>query len=157
MPITAEQISHMRALYQRDGIRAVLVYLNSLTAHRFTALYRFDDEMLQNLYFYDREQPTFDSCPEIPVMASYCVFVRSSRKTFAISDSITDNRLGDHCKRREIRSYCGVPLLDEDGRMFGTICHFDHRPIPIGDDSVALMEAVASLFKSEVEKLKARE
>ncbi|WP_442945135.1 GAF domain-containing protein [Nostoc sp.] len=46
-----------------------------------------------------------------------------------------------------MQSYCGVPLLDEDGKMFGTICHFDFRAIAISDANVALMEAIAPLIR----------
>jgi GAF domain-containing protein len=53
----------------------------------------------------------------------------------------------------EVRSYCGVPLVDDDGHMFGTICHFDYGPLPISDDSVALMEAVAPLLKRDLARM----
>lgn len=140
---------HLRRMGDRratGGIRAVLIYLNGLTEHRFTAMYRFDDERLRNLYFYDRERPAVESCPDIPVLASYCVFVRASRHTFVTPDSVADGRVGGHPKRLEVRSYCGVPLVDEAGRMFGTVCHFDPRPLPISGESVALMEALAPLL-----------
>ena len=150
MAITADMLAQMRAIQQSAGIRAVLIHLNGLTDHRFTALYRFDGETLHNLYFFDRQQPQVDSCPEIPVMASYCVFVRNGRQTFVTPDSLDDGRTHGHAKRLEVRSYCGVPLVDEDGRMFGTICHFDHRALAISDDNVALMEAMAQLLKREV-------
>lgn len=142
-------LAEMRVVHQRAGTRAVLQYLNSLTAHRFTALYRFDDDMLQNLYFFDRNQPDMQTCPTIPVMASYCIFVRTRRQTFVTLDSLEDERVSGHCKRFEVRSYCGVPLVDENGQMFGTICHFDVQPLPISNENVALMEAVAQLLKGE--------
>lgn len=150
MTISNDVLQQMRAIRDDAGVRAVLIFLNGLTDHRFTALYRFDDETLKNLYFFDREHPDVESCPEIPVMASYCVFVRSSRLTFMTSDSLEDERVRGHPKEFEVRSYCGVPLVDEDGRMFGTICHFDFRPIPISDENVALMEAMASLLKARL-------
>jgi len=91
-----------------------------------------------------------ESTPDIPVMISYCVFVRNRRSTFTIADSLQDDRVRDHPKRQEVQSYCGVPLRDVNGEMFGTICHFDFRPIPISDANVELMEAVAPLIKQSV-------
>lgn len=137
----------LAAILDRDGTRAAVVFLNSLTEHRFTVLYRFDDETLRSVCFYDSENPGMASTPDIPVMASYCVFVRDGGDTFAVSDSQHDMRVREHPKRKKIQSYCGVPLLDEDGRMFGTICHFDFRALPISDANVALMEAMAPLIQ----------
>lgn len=83
-------------------------------------------------------------------MASYCVFVRDRGRAFATSDSLQDARVRGHPKRREVQSYCGVPLRDTNGEMFGTICHFDFRAIPISDENVELMEAIAPLLKRSV-------
>ncbi len=38
----------MRAIVAEQGVRAGLVYLNGLTEHRFTAVYRFDGDTLRN-------------------------------------------------------------------------------------------------------------
>ncbi len=142
-----EALRSLEALLTRRGVRALLVFLNGLTAHRFTALFRFDGETLNNAYFYDRDDPRADSCPDIPVSASYCVYVRDTRSTFVTNDSLDDARVRDHPKRNEVRAYCGVPLVDEDGIVFGSICHFDFRPVSISQANVELMEAVAPLLK----------
>jgi GAF domain-containing protein len=136
-------LQQLRTLLAGGDVRAALAFLNGRTEHRFTSLYRFDDATLRNIHFFDRENPQQTSVEDIPVLASYCVFVRDSRSAFDIDDSLEDERVAGHPKQAEIRSYCGVPLLDELGRMFGTICHFDFEPRPISDENVALMEAVA--------------
>ncbi len=143
---TADHLREMRAICDRDGIRGVLIYLNGLSHHRFTALYRFDLDQLKNVYFFDRERPEVETCPDIPIMASYCVFVRDSGNMFVTLDSLEDERVTNHPKRLEVRSYCGVPLVGEDGRAFGTICHFDSQPLSISDENVELMEGVADLL-----------
>ena len=145
-----EHVRLMREIRERDGVRAVLVYLNRRTDHRFTAMLRFhDDERLRSAYFYDRERPELEHCPEIPIPNSYCVFVRQTGSTFATFDSIADERVANHPKRLEVRSYCGVPLVDAAGRVFGTICHFDPRPLPLSPDDVALLEAAAPLLPAD--------
>lgn len=135
-------LTELRTLLDKARIRDAIILLNALTEHRFTALYRFDRNILHNLYFFDCENPAQESAPDIPVMASYCVFVRESQRGFTVTNSIEDDRLGDHPKRQVLQSYCGVPMLDKYGRMFGSICHFDFRPIKISDTNVALMEEV---------------
>ena len=124
-------------------LRGALMYLNSLTRHRFSSLYRFDNEMLRNVVLFDRLNPEQPRCDDLPVLASYCVFVRDEQATFRVDDSHIDARLGSHSKRAQVRSYCGVPLLDECGSMFGSLCHFDFDPLPISAENVALMEALA--------------
>ena len=147
---TADHLARMRDIGSSHGIRAVLIYLNGLTEHRFTALYRFDVEQLKNAYFFDRERPEVDNCPDIPIMASYCAFIRNSGNTFVTMDSIVDERVAGHPKRLEVRSYCGVPLVGENGRAFGTICHFDASPLSISDQNRDLMEAVAAMLSAEL-------
>jgi GAF domain-containing protein len=150
MSTLSDALRQLRVILRDQDIRAGLIFLNGLTQHRFTALYRFDKETLRNLYFFDRENPAQDSTPDIPVMASYCVFVRSRRAAFSTTDSLQDERVEGHPKRQIVQSYCGVPLRDINGEIFGTICHFDFRPLPISDENIELMEAVAPLLKASV-------
>jgi GAF domain-containing protein len=126
--------------------REALKYLNGLTEYRFTALYRFDEDMLSNRLFFDRENPEVLSTQDIPVAASYCVYVRDTAGPFTIADSLEDPRVAGHHKRPIVRSYCGVPLVDEQGRMFGSICHFDFAPHAPKDTDVHLLEEVAPLL-----------
>jgi GAF domain-containing protein len=142
----SELLATLRATLRREGLRGLVIHLNGLTQYRFTSLYRFDKDQLQNLCFYDRESPAQHSTPSIPVMASYCVFVRDSAQPFHTPDSLQDECLTGHPKQQAVRSYCGVPLVGEDGRMLGTICHFDLVPRVRGVHDLELLEAVATLL-----------
>lgn len=42
--------------------------------------------------------------------------------------------------------YYGVPLLGEDGRVFGSVCHFDLEPRAMSPDNLELLEAVSRLL-----------
>lgn len=139
-------LAHIKAVLRARDLRGAVMFLNSLTTHRFTSLYRFDGDMLRNVVFFDRENPAQDTCYDLPVSASYCVFVRDGAHTVTIDDAHRDASVGDHPKRPHIRAYCGVPMLDEQGRLFGTICHFDFVPRAISEVNVALMEAIAPLL-----------
>lgn len=146
-PSNKEALTALRTILRYDGARAALIFLNALTAFRFSALYRFEGETLQNLCFYDREHPDIQTSPDIPVLASYCVFVRSLKQKFSTVDSLGDERTRNHVKRRQVQAYCGVPLLDSDGNMFGSICHFNLGPMSIPEEDVALLEAMGRLIK----------
>ncbi|MES2976984.1 MAG: GAF domain-containing protein [Pseudomonadota bacterium] len=118
----------LEAVLEVDGPHQALRFLNSMTANRCSGLYRFDGGMLTNLQLVDSEDPAVTSAAAVPVDESYCVFVRASGRPFVVDDSLADPRVASHRKRQAIRSYCGVPLSDDEGNTRGTICHFDPEP-----------------------------
>lgn len=144
----ATAMVELKAALVKGGIREAVVFLNSLTSHRFTSLYKFDNATLRNLTFFDRQHPEQNSCDDIPVEASYCVYVRDSSSKFLVEHAELDQRVINHPKRDSIQFYCGVPLTNEDGKMIGTICHFDVKPSRIADLDVDLMEYLARLMEN---------
>lgn len=145
------ELQHLKHVIAHDGVGAALRHLNQRAGVRYSALYRFDGDTLHNMYFVDRDDPGAAPPADIPVLASYCVFVRGSGRKVVIEDSLAEEWIGDHPKRRQIRSYCGVPLLDASGRMFGTACHFDPEPVSVSPEDVQLLEALAPLLKPVAE------
>jgi GAF domain-containing protein len=142
-----EAISRLKVLLQNEGIGAAISFLNGLTKYRFTALHYFSGETLRNVHFYDRDHPTFAVAPpDIAVADCYCAFIRSSGRAFGTPDALHDKRLRDHPKRRDLRSYCGAPLMGFNGPAFGAICHFDNMPVEITLDDVHLLERVGRLL-----------
>ena len=144
-----QAVAEIKTILRNDGVRAALIFVNHLTEHRFSALYQFHNDLLRNLYFYDREYPDVETTDEIPVTASYCVFLRDSGLLFHTSDALRDGRVRTHPKREQVQAYCGVPVLDSAGKLFGSVCHFDIQPRVIADEDVDLMEAVALLLRDE--------
>ena len=142
-------VAELRTIVGMHGLRAGLIFLNGLAGHRFSALYQFADQTLRNLYFYDRENPEIESADEIPVTASYCVFLRDTGGLFHTSDALRDDRVRSHPKREQIQAYCGVPVFDTAGTVFGSVCHFDLEPRVIADVDVDLMEAFAVLLRDD--------
>ena len=134
-----------RHLLQNGGVRLALLYLNSRTPHRFTAIFRFEEGTLRNLHLIDRLDPKVERCPDLPVLESYCLFVRDSGCTFLTEDALHDTRVEGHPKQRVVQSYCGVPLFDGDD-LFGTICHFDYRSIPFSKEDVWVLEEIAPML-----------
>ena len=129
----------------RDGVRAAIAFLNSLTTHRFTALYLFDGHV-EIAAFGTARTPRHNRRRTSRFWPHIAVYVRDSSSTFATSDSLQDERVAGHPKRLQVQAYCGVPLLDDDGRVFGTICHFDLWPMAISDENVTLLEAFSQLL-----------
>jgi len=149
MYFRSEMLATLRATLSREGVRGLVIHLNGLTQYRFTSLYRFEKDLLQSLCFYDRENPAQLSTLSIPVLASYCVFVRDEARPFLTPDSLQDERVQGHPKQHLVSAYCGVPLIGEDGWIFGTICHFDLVPRARGVDDLEVLEAVATLLNEQ--------
>lgn len=145
-----QEFSQLKSVFADGGVRGAVAFLNSMTPHRFTSLYRFDGPTLRNITFFDRQNPDDEYCEDIPVEASYCVFVRDTAAKFAFPDAMLDRRVRTHSKRETVRRYCGVPLLDRDGNMFGSICHFDIEPGEIADRDIQLLEHMSQLLQPEL-------
>ncbi len=139
-----------REALAEGGIRAALKFLNARSPHRFTSIYRFDGSTLRNLYLYDRANPEFGLFPDAPLGESYCSIVSETAATFATHDSLNDGRVEGHPKRELVLSYCGVPLVREDGTLFGTLCHFDFVPHGIAAEEIQYLEAVAPYILTEL-------
>lgn len=139
----SEQLALLMA---RKDLRGALRYLNGLTSFRFTALYRFDHEQLRNRAFVDRLHPEVDSTEDIPIDASYCIYVRQNQGPFLLADSLRDERVRGHRKQPSVRSYCGVPIVNGQGWMLGSVCHFDFEPHPFQEGDVLLLEQLARLL-----------
>ena len=52
------------------------------------------------------------------------------------------------------RSYCGVPVLDAHGQVFGHVAIFDDQPMSNGPSGIAAMRIFAARVRAEVERLR---
>ena len=62
-----------------------------------------------------------------------------------------NDRLVQH---RGAQSYCGVPVLDTQGRVFGHVAIFDDKPMPDGPHGMEVMQIFAARVRAEVERLR---
>ena len=104
-------------MLERYGVSAVLALLNARTRYRFTGVYRLEPPLLRNVHLYDRENPSLDG-------SGGC-------DPFVAPSSMT--------------SSLGVPIRGADGRVSGTLRHFDRRPrlVPTGEELVLARVATA--------------
>ena len=139
----SEQI--LRETLRREGLGALLRFLNARTRHRFTAVYRFEPPWLRNVCTVDRENPELTLTADCRIRESYCGFVFEQAERFTVADAAADPRVADHPKRDVLLAYCGVPVFDEAGACIGTVCHFDPRPRLTPPSELPLLECAASL------------
>ncbi|MES2859818.1 MAG: GAF domain-containing protein [Pseudomonadota bacterium] len=139
----SRELDQIRFLLRSLQIRPALQALNVMTDYRFTAVYRFTGSGASNLVIYDRLSDPPEVLLTVPEGASYCGIVRDTRDAFLVNRSLEDGRVFDHPARESVQSYCGVPLVGEDGTVFGSLCHFDFEPHDTADDLIELMQGVA--------------
>ena len=132
----------------RDGLHTALGYLNSRTRFRYTGAYRFAPPLLQSIEIFDRENPALALCAEVAMDTTYCSIVGAHDAALSVEDAASDNRVRTHRARDQFAAYCGVPLHDEDGRPFGSLCHYDPRPRIGSCEHIELLERVAPLVAS---------
>jgi CheY-like chemotaxis protein len=143
------------ALAQHD-YRWVLGYLNASAAHRYSALFRFDDVDLTSIWTFDRENPLVDSFPlETRIADTPCAVVQARSEPLTLEDGSRDERLRPE-QRTRMRSFIGVPLLGWHGGPFGVLCHFDSHPRPADARALELLERSALLFRFVGDKPRSR-
>ena len=135
-------VGRLQFLLQSLQIRPALQVLNELTDFRFTAIYRFTPSGAANLVIFDRLSDPPQALLVVPEGASYCGIVRDTRNAFLVTRSMEDDRVFNHPSRETIQSYCGVPLIGEEGNVFGALCHFDFAPHDARTGTTELMQQV---------------
>jgi GAF domain-containing protein len=55
--------------------------------------------------------------------------------------------------RNSVQSYCGVPLLREDGSFYGTLCQFDVVPRFFGDSTLTRLLGAAPVLQLHLSRL----
>lgn len=143
---TAEAFAAFERALHGSGARAALAYLVSLTSYRFIGIFRFSGGMANAAIHYDRENPELNSIDAVPESATYCCFVRDRRGSFTTVDALEDPRVADHVARAAVRAYCGVPVMDAEGQLLGTLCHYDVVPRNADElDMPLLLQAASTL------------
>jgi hypothetical protein len=145
-PQVAELMRQLEVQIAEGGLPAALKFLNARVAHRFTAVYRLDGQVLRNVAVVDKHQHL--GALDLQVVAlsdSFCQFVLRDR-LFLTVDSGSDTRLAGHPYSGIVRSYVGVPISRGKGTLDGTLCHFDTENHPVADDEFLLLARAAQLM-----------
>jgi GAF domain-containing protein len=129
------------------GARDALAYLLGLSEYRFIGVFRFKDSKANAAIHFDRDNPDVMSANEVPGSATYCCYVRDSKGAFMTAHAIADPRLAEHAARTVVQAYCGVPIMDPEGQVLGTLCHYDLVPRDPAQLDMELLVRVASALQ----------
>lgn len=133
-------------ILKEQGARPALAYLVSLTDFRFIGLWRFQNGRANAAVHFDRENPSVTYAQEVEETATFCCYVRDSKGVFTTAHALLDPRTEGHPKRQSVSAYCGVPVMDSEGQILGTLCHYDSVPKDPNQIDLELSIAVASLL-----------
>jgi hypothetical protein len=139
-----------RALAQK-GLDGALGVLNARVPHRFTSVYRLIDQSLHNVATVDKRlhlEPL--DLRVVPVKDSFCQFVMRDG-LFLTSESGADVRLSGHPYSGIVGCYVGVPVRNRQGKVAGTLCHFDLESHEIDDDEYLLLDRAAKLLPAFID------
>ena len=145
--MNTQKLDQLRAILRESGIDEGLKFLNELTDHRYTAVYRLHDSVLKNRALYDKAgevKPEY--LAEVPLDVSFCQFVLRDGK-FLTSDSARDERLDGHPYKGVMMAYHGVPVSDQRGQLVGTLCHFDLVERNLSDDNYQLLQQAGVVLR----------
>ena len=141
---TQTAFANFSATLKGGGVRESLAYLVGLTDYRFIGIWRFKDGRANAAVHYDRENPAVTQAQEVSDTATYCCYVRNSKGVFMTAHAMLDPRTQGHPAREVVAAYCGVPVLDPEGQILGTLCHYDLAPRDPAQVDLELMLLVAS-------------
>lgn len=141
---TKQAFGRFSSILQASGVRDALAYIAGLTDYRFIGIFRFQAGMATAVVHYDKADPAALRAPELLESATYCCLVRNSGGAFITANALTDERLQEHVARERVQAYCGVPVMDAEGRMLGTLCHYDAVPRDPEQLDLQLLLQVAS-------------
>jgi hypothetical protein len=139
------EIGEFTEKLEQQGVHAALQYLNSRTPHRYTGIFRFDNDTLRSEVLFDRYELTLTKGADAPMEATYCSLVGRQQAPLEINDATTDARVKGVIDTPVV-SYCGVLIRDNEGRAFGSLCHYDMQRCQERTTDLPLLEAAAKLF-----------
>jgi GAF domain-containing protein len=129
-----------------QGIRQALAYLLSLTDYRFISVFRFGDGMACATAHYDRENPDALDTDGVPDAGVYCEYVRDGKLSFVTADATADERLGKHPAHTSVVACCALPVVDANGVVLGSLCHYDLVARDPGQIDLALLQEVTGVL-----------
>ena len=129
-----------------NGLHGGLQHLNHPVDHRYTGVYRLKDSVFRNIALYDKEGEMLpEFLAEVPLEDSFCQFVIRDG-LFKTEHSGNDHRLDGHKYQGVLLTYHGVPVLDNRGELYGTLCHFDALHTTIPDEEFEFLQSAARLI-----------
>lgn len=143
---TSEIMRSLEQVLESNGVQAAVELLNARVPHRYTCVFELKGGVLRSLYVFDKQkQFTPDSLKVVQLKDSFCQFVLRDG-IFATFSSSNDERVEAVTATKAFEAYVGVPLLDNFGEIFGTLCHIDASALDLASEEFLIFEKAARLI-----------
>lgn len=145
-----DKMDEFRTAYESGGLEGGLRYLNSFVQHRFTALYQLSGGLLKNIVLIDKQgEATPEALQEVTLEESLCQFaIRDGQ--FKTTNTPKDQRLDGHPFQGVVMAYHGVPVLNRQGVLFGSLCHLDEEKRSLSDPDFELLQYAATVIAADL-------
>jgi formate hydrogenlyase transcriptional activator len=100
------------------------------------------------------ERDHFGSNAEFPVTGTPCESVIRGQVVHYPDELCARFPVACLPARLGAQSYCGVPVFDTQGRVFGHVAVLDDKPMPDAHRGIAVMRIFAARVRAEVERLR---
>lgn len=140
------ELNDFEEILRRQGTYAALKFLNQRVSHRFSAIYRLDKNDLEIVELIDKlDDAATAPSSRVPFLQSFCeIAIRDNGvKT---SNSALDKKLDGLPNQGVLLSYVGLPLMQQAGNLYGTLCHYDTTEQVISDDEFAFLQQATALL-----------
>jgi diguanylate cyclase (GGDEF)-like protein len=115
-----------------------------------------EDQLVFRALEGDAESFGWQEGESFPIDESYCKRVLDGRIPQVVPDAKREDATKDLrvTSEADMGSYCAVPLVLSDGRLYGTLCCVSHAPDPwLRERDLRLMERTASWLIQHLERL----
>ena len=140
------ELHDFEEILRRQGTYEALKFLNQRVSHRFSAIYRLDKNDLEIVELIDKlDDAATAPSSRVPFLQSFCeVAIREA--SFKTSNSALDKKLDGLPNQGVLLSYVGLPLMQDAGNLYGTLCHYDTTEQVISDDEFAFLQQATALL-----------
>jgi len=114
-----------------------------------------EDQLVFRAIEGDAESFGWQEGESFPIDESYCKRVLDGRIPQVVPDAKGEDATKDLrvTSEADIGSYCAVPLVLSDGRLYGTLCCLSHEPDPwLRERDLGLMEGMARWLVEQLER-----
>ncbi|AVS71739.1 guanylate cyclase [Paracidovorax avenae] len=134
------------AILRGRGLGAGMEALNANVAHRYTGVFRVDGPRLFNVHVYDKlGQARPEALAVVELADSFCQFVLRDGELLT-ENSLHEDKLAHSPFRGVVVAYHGVPIGDNAGGLWGTLCHFDYEERELTPAQYELLKAAGHML-----------
>lgn len=135
------------------SIPEVLRIVAQLTGMRFAAVARVTDQHWIACQVHGGDGLGLEPGSQLELRLTFCDSICRNRQPIFFAQASADPRFRDHPITHHFgfESYVSVPILQEDGSVFGTLCALDPEPRPMSPLLVEKIELLAQLVGAQLQ------